>query len=235
MRIKLQNIIFLCLIGNILTIDAQNTGSRSEGYKAFDAITRQLNSDNLVDLSKAKGSPYANDDFIPGQIFFQEKNIKIDANLRYNVFNDEFEVKEDVQSENPSALIKSNDLEVFLANKRYILRPFMEKGIEKEGYFIVISEAKGLDIYERKTKVFKEGKKAADSFHIDFPPSFTDESELYYEKNGLMVAYPKNKKDLLNLCSDHEKELTSFMKKSKINTKSNEDLIKIIDYYNSLN
>jgi hypothetical protein len=235
MGIKLQYIVFLCSIGNILTIDAQNTGSRSEGYKAFDAITRQLNSDNLLDLTKVKGSPYANENFLPGQILFKEKNIKIDTTLRSNVFSDEFEVKEDVQSENISALIKSNDLEVFLANKHYILRPFVEKGIEKEGYFNVISEGKGLGIYERKTKVFKEGKKAADSFHIDFPPSFTDESELFYDKNGLMLVYPQNKKDLLILFSDHEKELTSFIKKTKINTKSNEDLIKIIDYYNSLN
>jgi len=235
MRINLNLLLTLCLIGNILSVVAQNTGSRSEGYKAFGTITRQLNSNNTLDLSKVKGSPYANEAFLPGQIFFKEKNIKIDANLRYNVFNDEFEVKEDLQSENISAMIKSTDLEVFLANKRYMLRPFTENGAEKEGYFIVISDGKGLGIYERKTKIFTEGKKASDSFHIDFPPSFTDESELYHDENGIMVLYPINKKDLLILCSDHKEEVTNFIKKSKLNTKSNEDLIKIIQYYNSLN
>ncbi|MGB5244542.1 MAG: hypothetical protein WBN16_00045 [Lutimonas sp.] len=234
MRINLYFVITLGLIGHILSVDAQNTGSRSEGYKAFGTITRQLNSNNTLDLTKVKGSPYANENFLPGQIFFREKNIKIDANLRYNVFNDEFEVKEDVQSENISAMIKSSDLEVFLANKRYILRPYTEKGTEKEGYFSVISEGHGLGVYERKTKVFTEGKKASNSFQIDFPPSFSDESELYYDQNSTMLAYPKNKRDLLILCSDHEEEVSNFIKKAKLNTKSTEDLMKIIQYYNSL-
>ena len=76
MRINLYFVITLGLIGHILSVDAQNTGSRSEGYKAFGTITRQLNSNNTLDLSKVKGSPYANEAFLPGQLFFKEKNIK---------------------------------------------------------------------------------------------------------------------------------------------------------------
>lgn len=59
--------------------------------------------------------------------------------------------------------------------------------------------------------------------------------EEYYVKNeGNPERMYLTKKSVLENMSDHESEVASFMKENKIKLKEQEDLLKVIAYYNSL-
>ncbi len=59
--------------------------------------------------------------------------------------------------------------------------------------------------------------------------------EIYIAKNNEAIELPKKKKDILNFFSHKSKEIELFAKKNKLSFKKSEDLIKIINYYNTLN
>ena len=50
-----------------------------------------------------------------------------------------------------------------------------------------------------------------------------------------MLPESAAKKDILNLLSDKKNELNNFFKSEKPGTKSVDDLVKIITYYNAFN
>jgi len=67
------------------------------------------------------------------------------------------------------------------------------------------------------------------------PATFIDRKPLYYIQKG--IAYPQrisNKGDLLENLSDNEQEVSKFIKKNKISASNKDELIDLIEFYNSL-
>lgn len=61
------------------------------------------------------------------------------------------------------------------------------------------------------------------------------DSETYYIwKKGAMIKVKKEKDSLLSALKDKKEQLETFISQSRINFKSEEDLVKVVNYYNSI-
>jgi len=190
---------------------------------------------NSVDLANVKGSPYENSIFVPGKATNELTNTSKIFYLRYNIYNDAIQMKENLSDENGVDLIKSVHIYAVINNKEYHFKDFYdEKKNKKQGYFILISKEANSRLYLRKTQKFVDKEVTKDPYGSGAPAAFLDYQNYYFEVEGLLVPIPKKRKDFSKQFSENEAELNKFMKKEKINLKLESDLIKLFKYYNSL-
>ena len=105
-------------------------------------------------IKNMDGSPYANDNFILGNIYENGKLVKESILLRYNIFSDEIEIKNQTNTEKYTALLKNPDLTIKILNEVYVFIPF-NGSLEKGNYFSIISTGNKFDLYKKTTITFR--------------------------------------------------------------------------------
>ena len=208
-----------------------------------DAVLKWLNdadnsqsskSNQSLDVSSIEGSPYFNVEFIPGNIYYLNK-IYGNYPMRYNAFSDEVEIQR-TGSNKMESVYKSMSLSCDIDSEKFIYAKYLnQKGIIQEGYLIRLNSLQKYILYQKKSKIYKEGKKAATSMHPSYPPKFEDKYEYYLSiDNEFPVYFKPSKKELAELFGQEKvSEIKDFMKQNKIKLTHKEDLMKLIEYLNS--
>lgn len=210
--------------------------------KEFDLTVRQIElseKDAAFGLTEEQyratiGSPYSNEDFLEGKIFKDDKLVKSDIAMRYNLFSDEIEIKNSKSDETYSALLRDPDIFVKIFNDIYVFIPF--KGSNEKGhYFKVSTEGKNFNLYTKKSVVYKAPYYAKSSYDVSRPAEWSKEVSYYLvSKKGDFYELPNSKSKIIKAMSPKEKEMKSFIKKENIQLNKESDLIKLVNYYNSL-
>jgi len=178
------------------------------------------------------GSPYNSDTFLLGNIYINKELTKSDVAMRYNIYSDEIQVKESLQSEDKviTALIKSPDISVKISNETFVYVS-KGKGLEKGGYFQVATTGKTYSLYKRLGKVYFEASKAKTSFERDVPAKFDDRNSYYIHfSNGGMVELPESKKKRYKAFGESEALVKAFAKEKKLDITEEKDLKRVIIY-----
>ncbi|WP_299333816.1 hypothetical protein [uncultured Psychroserpens sp.] len=184
------------------------------------------------------GTPYIIDKFMPGKIS-ADKEGKL-YSLRYNAFNDVIELK---KNENEVEALNRDLVNVTItfsnSNKSYRAYNYIDAKTKKgkRGYFVIasdVSHKKPLLIKERV--VFIEKQKAKSGYAKTKPAQYKRKSDQYYTLNesGIAIELSTKKKDLANSFPEHSKAILDYIKSNKIKTSKQEDLVKLMDYINSL-
>ncbi len=181
------------------------------------------------------GSPYFDEGFTLGTPYIKgEKQPEVP--MRFNAFTDEIEMMSG-NSGDIYNMIKKGYITAEFGNKTYSLHFLLDKNSkEKEGYLIALSQPGKIQLFYKPIKILSKAKEPTSSYETYFPPSYIDESEYYVitSKNPIANIVKLKKKDILNLLVDKMKEVESYVSKEKLNYKNEEDVIKIINFYNSL-
>ncbi|MBV1924678.1 MAG: hypothetical protein KUG68_11695 [Flavobacteriaceae bacterium] len=198
---------------------------------------QQLNGfEGMYDESRSniEGSPYANNDFMLGSIYQNEKVLKNNLLLRYNIYSDEIEIKENKNSKEYSALIKNQDYTIVIDERIYVSIPL--NGSEENGnYFNVLVPEGRFKLYKKSSISFQKAKPAVTSYDRDRPAKFTTLNTFYLvDHNGKFYELPSKSSKFYKVFKEKSSNLKSFAKKGKINIKKEKDLIRLINYYNSL-
>lgn len=180
-----------------------------------------------------KDEAYANPAFVNGTIYQEDEAIKTGVPMRYNAYADEIEIKKTPSSVNYSALVKNPDIFVKVGKDIYLFVPF-EGSNEKGGYFNVLTDGKTYDLYKKTTALFREPKKAKTNYDRDMPPAFTKNVTYYLVQNGTFLEMPSSKSKILKMMDKNKSEVKSYIKKNKLDIDKEEDLIKLITYFDSL-
>lgn len=205
-----------------------------------DATVNNINSvfqTKKRDFSDVKygGSAYFDENFVVGTPYIKgEKQGEIP--MRFNAFTDEIEMMSG-NSGDIYNMIKKGYITAEFGGKTYSLHYFLDKNSkEKEGYLISIGQPGKIQFFYKPIKTLSKAKEPSSSYETYFPPSYIDESEYYIitPKNPIANIIKLKKKDILNLLGDKTNEIESFVNKEKLTYKSEEDIIKIINFYNSL-
>lgn len=190
------------------------------------------NSDNTIE-----GSVYIQETFMPAKLSLLE-GTKI-FNLKYNAYSDEFEIQN--EGKKPGALNKNIDnlLIVFVAgNKTYEAKNYIdEKGEAKRGYFVHANDSKSKHKLLIKEAIkFIEKKTSETGYDKARPAKFKRLKDTYFISIGddPAVEFPKKKKDFSKSFPNKHKDIMSFIKKNKIKTSKEDDLVKLINYINTL-
>ena len=191
---------------------------------------------NFKSILKANinGTPYYDDSFNSAKIMPLDKVYMI----RYNAALDDMEV---IQSTDTLIMNKNNRSYVIKQNKgniTYKILEYDESDGDRLGYYIQLTDDAFVTLYRKDRKKFVEQKKASYNGNLGgVSARFKSErSEFFIEMDGSgnAILVPRRKKDLIKLFPGKEKEVEKFIKKNKIKTNKEEDLIQLINYVKTL-
>lgn len=189
---------------------------------------------NAQELAELEGSPYEIKAFTPGSLFDKDNLVKKNTMLRYNIFADEIEIKDDPAKEEYFALLKSPDYSAKISNNTYVFVP-LSGSVEKGGYFIVLSMGNKYDLYKKMEVTYHRPVYAKSSYDKDKPASFTN-SAVYYlvDKGGTLYELPASRSKIAKVFANRKKEIEGYIKSNQLNLNDEKDLIKLVNFYNSL-
>lgn len=220
MRISLLFIAFSLLLSRSAV--SQNLDLPME-YLQNNASGKNLIPDNV------DGSPYYDESWTYGTVHINETTYQ--RELRYNAYKDELEMKDKGQILN---LMKRGYIWANIGSKTYRIEEYITDGEQtRQGYFIKLNKGTAR-LLVRKQKELMAAQAAASSYQRDRPARFIDK-ESYYLKVGERPAseIKLKEKDLLDNL-DKEAQLKAYIKANKLKLKTEDEVIQLLVYYNSL-
>jgi hypothetical protein len=180
-----------------------------------------------------EGSPYLNDEFEKGDVYYNNAWRFSDIPLRYNIYNDEMEYKEEdratAYSIKPISLINA----IVIKKDSFIVANYYEKRKPVACFFKILTSGK-VDLLAKLEVEFEEAQPAKPFFAPE-PAKFTRRDDKYYIKTSEYEVWKiSNIKKLIEMIGEHEKELSQYAKKEKISAGNESELIRFISFYNSL-
>lgn len=216
--------------------------ARNAGSNNYDLNLRQIElteKDAAFGLTEEQfkatiGSPYSNEDFLQGKIFKNDELVKTNVAMRYNLFSDEIEIKKYKNDETYGALLRDPDVFVKIFNDIYVFIPF-EGSNEKGHYFKVSTEGKNFNLYTKESVVYKPPYFAKSNYEISRPAEWSKEVTYYLASTkGELYELPNSKSKIIKAMGSKSSEIKSFIKKNRLDLDAEDDLVKLVDYYNSI-
>jgi hypothetical protein len=183
---------------------------------------------------KVEGSPYLDDKYVQGEILFGEasKVAHTKVPVRYNIYQDLMEYQQNGKSLvlDPSNKIKK----VHLGETTFIVEKYELNGKTKYGFLSVLDSGKVM-LFSKKMMKFQQPLKGRALDGGDLPAKYSRLSDAYFYRIGEGELKPVgNLKELISTFPDKQEELKQYAKQEKISPKKEEELVKLIRYYNSL-
>ena len=178
------------------------------------------------------GTPFLFDNWLKGTAELEDGTVYKEIFLKYSSFKDELFFK---NSKDEALLafvlpVKSFLLEVGTENHLF-KNGFPEvDNFSKTTYYRVLFDGK-ITLLLKSYKTLMENKSYNSA---TTEKKFTDNTIYYVFKDGAMKKFKPSKKDFLELLPTKAIEIETFMKKEKLDFKSNDDLVKIFEFYSSL-
>ncbi|SNR28971.1 hypothetical protein SAMN04488009_0866 [Maribacter sedimenticola] len=178
-----------------------------------------------------EGTPYVNELFKKGTTIING-NYKNDGLMRYNAYQDAIEIK----NENGSVrtLLRRENIIANIDGTMYMVRNYKSMGQIKAGYFNPLNEGYTRLLLKPK-KIFLQAENPENGYDVYKPAKYMDVS-LYYIQQGdhPAIEIKLNKKSVLKLLGGNSDNLKKYIKQNDLNLRLQEDIIRLLNYYNTL-
>jgi len=218
----------------LLPLSAGFVTAQTSSYVVSDYFNTFLGSKygKIVDASPGiLGSPYDKDNFVPGEVFTNDRKHYTGIPLRYNIYSDQMEFR------NPEGGIyevnKPETLDsILISNSKFIYHAFITGSKNRCGYFKVLTE--GTPSLLLKMKVTLNPAEPAGTYKDAVPATYEKGADDFYLLFSQDEAVKfSGKKELFERLSPSLPEMEQFIKKNKIRFNKQEDLIDLMNYYYS--
>ena len=180
------------------------------------------------------GNPYVFEDFLNGYIYFSDKTRSTERMINYNCYDNEVLY---LDGENmyllDVALIDSLEFRMD-ENTSLIFRKVELDGNGRPVFLNILYDGESA-LYKRYYKEFREsdaGKAYGGGQRYD---EYIDRSDYYISLGGEDIQPLSPRKNaVLKMMGASAEEMESFLKNEKINLKSDDDLVRMMGYYDSL-
>lgn len=218
--------LFLMLLASLSCL-GQNSRFDVNAKTGFLYYSQEANSK----ASNIAGSQYVDSNFITSQV---KGYSGITPQIRYNAYKDEMEF---VEGGKTYYVTKNDSLEIKLATKsyKYIEYP-IEKGEEK-GFLIALTsgDKAKFTLYKKEKVILVPEYDSGSGYRDPVPAHFKlDEDKFYLGQSDKVVFMPKKEKEILALIPDKGVDIKKFIKDNKTSFKKEEDLVKLINFLNTL-
>ncbi|MEM9078536.1 MAG: hypothetical protein AAGC43_15955 [Bacteroidota bacterium] len=218
--------------------DLDATGRNPRLDFAFQQVRNQRPLDEKIQI---QGSAFFHEDFRKASIYSKDGMEGV-LYLRYDGFRDQFEIKPISEDEETQVVLPREDIYCVINGKTAKFRGYLDKkGNYKQGYLFVLADLDDMVLYEKKAKLFKEGKEARTSLELNVPNRFVESRELYLgkksEEKEEITYFKASKKEVYALFEDKAevtKKIKQFVSNNRLNLKEPEDVGKVFRYYNNL-
>ncbi|GAA4273977.1 hypothetical protein GCM10022258_32710 [Aquimarina gracilis] len=189
-----------------------------------------------IKVDDIDGSPYLSEKFSPGKILDELTGKSEAVFLRYNIYNDEFEVKYDVSSENIVGLKKGSTLVAQLGDDKFYYKAFVNhKNEQKLGYLKEVYNSKNVVILKDYYQKLRLPKPAKTSLEKDIPAKLSNHQSYYLKTDkGTLIKIEMNRKKIANSFPNHQNEIKSFIKEKKLRFNDEKDLLQLANFYGTL-
>lgn len=194
-------------------------------FSCFTSMAQQASA------SKIEGTPYLTEEYIEGEIIFGEAN-RTKVPVRYNIFQDLMEYQQNGKALvlDPSGKIKK----VKMGDEIFIVEKYNSDGKSKYGFLNVLDTGK-MTLLSKKRIKYQEPLKERGLDGGDLPAKFSRLSDTYFYRFGSdELKEVGSLKELIASLPDKQEEIKQFAKQEKISAKKQEELLKLVRYYNSL-
>jgi hypothetical protein len=188
-------------------------------------------------------NPYLNENWQPGYIIFSD-SIKWEGQLRLDLYRHEMEMiveKDSLLITNPLMLneVKMGE-NIFIYS--YFIKNHLGQPYAGSDYFEVLTEPGPIKLLMKRTLRVDESKASSGNIQlglkVEEKMAFAKILSYYiqFEPHSQAVPLIKGKKAVLGLFpSEKRKELIIFARNQKLNFRNLEDIVLIINHYNSKN
>jgi len=188
--------------------------------------------------SNTTGSPYLAETFEASKIYFNNELVGT-FYTRYNAFSKEIEVKKTkLEGEKASILNKNEDIRIVYNEKEIQYTSFLDlKGKKYSDYLVSMTNGLKYGLYKRINVKFRSGQEAQNSYQKATPSRFTNSVEYFIKENqtNLIGQIPLKKSKLIKLFNNSDGiQVANLIKKESLRITKNQDLIKILDFANTL-
>ena len=151
--------------------------------------------------------------------------------IRYNIYEDhmEFQQGESIYALKPE---KSVD-KVLLGVQVFVVAEYPFKGKSKFGYLQLLDSGKVSLMAKKGIDLSQPQEPSAMKYTIT-PAKFTRTADIYYYKIGKDVMKVESVKKIIASLPDHQEEVSKFVKENDISVKNEQELVKLVKFYNSL-
>jgi hypothetical protein len=181
------------------------------------------------------GSPHLLENWTQGDFVIEGKQYT-QAKLKYNVFSDELVFLRPPQ--NDSVILSRLKVEAFTLNDGLKTRQFKRIEIKEPPiqakYYEVMNEGKTQWLIHWRKTILKANYTGAYNAGRTADEFIIKDDQFILKADGTLHELKKNKKTILKILSDKQAEIEKYLKEQKINLNEQADLIKLLDFYNSL-
>jgi hypothetical protein len=198
------------------------------GYTAKAQVYQDLAGTPVKESKPAdvEGSPYLSDTWTEGTVTTAKGTYK-NVRLKYDMSSDQVVFA----SKNDDALAFADPVKEFTLTDEIFTNGFPPIGAQdKKSYYQVLAEGK-IALLKRRAKHIQETKTyGSASVNREF---VTINSYFVFKDNKIDVIKP-DKKTIMALMTDKAEQMDAWVKANKVSFKSDEDLGKLFEYYNTL-
>ena len=213
---------FLILLGICTTLSGYSQFINDSGNHSLTLITTK-ESDRM---NRIEGSPYLQEDFEYGTAMVEGKQ-PLKIFMRYNVHQEQIEIKTDVQDDKTYLLPKKESTVYEIGPKTFILDEIVFDGKRISGYFIEHYKGENYRLLKKPFTTVTEAIKAKTGYDQDKPARIKIEEEFYVvnKSGGVRNVRVKHRDIKKSFNSNSAKEYLSDHK-----IRSEEDLIDFVSF-----
>jgi hypothetical protein len=197
-------------------------------------LNRTMGGIEKVNYSKIDGDPFLYKDFVPGSLTLKTGET-LPLFLRYDIYTDEIQFR---QKDEIYALINTESVSLVMMDTlkflyvKYIKSPGDISSIENS-WFLLKEDGKCRLLVKKNLRL--QGAEDAKPYQAAKPAKFIHTNDSFYlQPEGQNAVRVTSRKDILNILSDKNGELSKFIDSGKLSAKDLNDLRKIVSFYNSL-
>lgn len=212
---------FFCLLAMASTVKAQ--------FKLYTDYKPVM----LIDYTNMEGSPYLYEDWQTGNVTLTNGvSNKEPMMLKLNMVNDvvSFKDKESGQELEFVVPVQEFSLSVGTAIRHFKSGIKNIDGIAPTAFLEILSDGKA-QLLKRNNKIVFEQQPIGSATK---ERSFIEKTKYYLVIGGKATVVKADKKSILAALGDKQSQLEDYIKTNKVNFKSDTQLGKLVDYYNSL-
>ncbi len=210
--------------------DAQKGGWNLYDHMLIKASDKVLYGETM---EKVEGTPFLNEDFVTGVVYGYGHKEKFEGvPMRYNIYADVIEFKQNNQIYilDPEPRIRKASF----GELNFVVAKYEYKGKTKPGFLTVLDSGKVI-LMSKKVVAYKEQQPPKALEMGPTPAKYTRSPDVFFYKIGDgEVMKVDNIKNMIASFGDKQAELTAFAKKEKVSPKDEDELVRLVRYYNSL-
>lgn len=229
MRSYLIATIFLFVLFNT----SKNANAQSMEFKASPFVATASGSPLMVtSYSDYIGSPFFNQKWAKANVILRTGTVIKDTLVKYSDLKDELFTR--IGSDR-YGFFNNTVIAFTITNPNGTqshFNIFPDNGKFADGAFFEVLSNGETKLLKKNAKTITETKEGIGTAVVT--PTIVDNIDYYLLINGKAIRIKKDRKNTIAILKDKQKELHAYIQTARLNLKNDNDLIRLINYYNTL-